>query len=345
VPAVCGRFLLGAVTLALLIPVVAEAAPRVCQDSADRPIVKPPAAPAGKPAVGASAETTAQPDPARQTPDKPAKPLKVSPPLFPKHRRGLHKNGLGLWVIDATPQSPPLGIDDPGVPENGEYEINLTTFGDFSRDGKQFDLLHVDANYGLLPKFGNRELPTQLKFEVPLSGAKVNGQPMTTGVGDAELGLKLNFYNSAHHSIQVAFYPQIEFAIGSSKLDNGFAEPGQTLIFPLLVSKAMKYATIVVNGGVSTPLHDHDRHVTGTFSFAAGMPVTRKFAVMAELKSETRLDFAHDRLLTANVGLMRALGHRCLLYANVGHSLVSDDGMPHAYAGVGLKVLFKPGPG
>jgi hypothetical protein len=41
------------------------------------------------------------------------------PPLFPRHRRGMYKNGLGLQMIDATPQSPPLEVDDPGVPEKG----------------------------------------------------------------------------------------------------------------------------------------------------------------------------------------------------------------------------------
>src|ERR1700687_1093122 len=53
------------------------------------------------------------------------------PPLYSKHHRGMYKNRLDLWVIDATPQSPPLEVDDPGVPEKGEYEINLTTQADF----------------------------------------------------------------------------------------------------------------------------------------------------------------------------------------------------------------------
>jgi hypothetical protein len=41
------------------------------------------------------------------------------PPLFTKHSRGMYRNGLGLQVIDATPQSPPLEADDPGVPDKG----------------------------------------------------------------------------------------------------------------------------------------------------------------------------------------------------------------------------------
>jgi hypothetical protein len=62
---------------------------------------------------------------------------------------------------------------------------------------------------------------------------------------------------------------------------------------------------------------------------------------MAELHGESRFDLAHDRLLTPNVGLMRAVGHT-VVYANVGHSLFSDDRLKHTYIGVGVKVLIKP---
>jgi hypothetical protein len=281
--------------------------------------------------------------PTQQAPAKPAPPPKVPPPpLFPKHRRGLYLNGLGFWVLDATPQSPPLDTDDPGVPERGVYEINLTTHADLSRNTKDFDLLFVDANYGLLPTFRGHELPTQLKFEVPVAGAKESGQPFTAGLGAAAVGLKFNFYTNEHHGLLVAFYPQIEFVPASRSVEKGLAEPGQTLIFPLLVSKELKYVTLAVNGAVNKPRHDPDRHITGTFAVGLGVAVTRKFAAMVELHSESRFDFAHDRLLTMNIGLIRAVGHSVAVYTNVGRSLFSDDGLRHTYAGVGVKVLIKP---
>ena len=81
---------------------------------------------------------------------------------------------------------------------------------------------------------------------------------------------------------------------------------------------------------------------TGTFNFAVGVPVTRKFAAMAELHSESRFDAAQDRLVAMNVGLMRSVGSSIVLYANVGHSLFSDEGVEHTYAGGGVKLLIKP---
>ncbi len=281
--------------------------------------------------------------PAQQAPAKPEPPRKVpAPPLFPKHRRGLYLNGLGFWVLDATPQSPPLDTDDPGVPEKGVFEINLTTHADSSRNTRKLDLLFVDANYGLLPSILGHELPAQLTFEVPLEGAVDSGRPFSAGIGEAEVGLKVNFYNSERHSIEMSFYPQIEFVLGSSSVEKGFAEPGQTLIFPLLVSKELKYATLVVNAAVNKPLHDSDRHITGTFGIGLGLAITRTLAAMAELHGESRFDLAHDRLLTVNVGLMRALGHTVVLYTNVGLSLFSDDGLRHTFAGAGVKVLITP---
>src|SRR5712691_9040181 len=79
----------------------------------------------------------------------PEKPDKVPPPpLFPRHRRGIYRNNQNIEVIDATPQSPPLETDDPGVPDKGEYEINFTTAADFSNQRRTFDFLFIDVNYG-----------------------------------------------------------------------------------------------------------------------------------------------------------------------------------------------------
>ena len=275
--------------------------------------------------------------PVEQTPAKAEPAPKVpAPPLFPKHRRGLYLDGGGFWVLDSTPQSPPLDTDDPGVPERGEYEINLSSRVDFSRPVRTFDLFFVDANYGLLPTILGHELPTQLKFEVPVEGAKDSGHPLTTGLGAAKVGVKLNFYNSEHHGIELSFYPQIEFALGSGD----FVDPGQTLVVPLLLSKKLPYATAVVNVAVNTPLHDPDRHTTGTYRAGLGLNITRHMAVMTEFGGESRFDFAHDRVLSLAAGVMRSIGRSVTLYTNVGRTLFSDDDLAHTYAGAGIKVLI-----
>src|ERR1700674_5973672 len=153
----------------------------------------------------------------------------------------MYKNGSGLEVIDATPQSPPLEVDDPGVPDKGEYEINVSTQGDFSNHLRTLDFVLVDANYGTLPKILGHDLPTQVKFEFPLAGAKEHGDPFKVGIGAAQFGLKFNFYNNEHNGVSLSFYPQIEFSVpGTSAVEKNLADAGQTVVLPLLVRQEFR---------------------------------------------------------------------------------------------------------
>jgi len=272
------------------------------------------------------------------------KPLKQPPPpLFSKHHRGMFKNGSGLWVIDATPQSPPLEIDDPGVPDKGEYEINLTTQADFSKQLRTVDFVFVDANYGILPKILGHELPTQVKFEFPLAGAKEHGDPFEAGIGPAQFGFKFNFYDNEHKGESVSFYPQIEFAVpGTAAVEKNLANAGQTLILPLLVRQECKYLIIVANGAVNQPIHDPQRHTTGSLGFGFGRAISRYLAAMGEIRAESAFDFKRDRLIVVNFGVMRRVRDNVILYANVGRSIFSDEGSEHTYVGVGVKFLLMP---
>jgi len=175
---------------------------------------------------------------------KPVKP--PPPPLFHRHRRGMYENESGIQVIDATPQSPPLEVDDPGVPDKGEYEINIGPEADFSKPLGLYDFVLIDANYGVLPRIIGHGLPTQVKFEFPLSGAKEQGDPFKVGIGAAQFGLKFNFYDNEHTGLSASFYPQIEFAIpGTHAAEKNLVDPGQTLFFPLLVEKDFRSVTLV----------------------------------------------------------------------------------------------------
>lgn len=267
---------------------------------------------------------------------------KQAPPLlFPRHRRGIYKNALGLSVIDATPQSPPLETDDPGVPDKGEYEINLTTSADFSKEIRTFDLLFVDANYGLSPKIFGHALPTQLKIEFPLAGAKAPNDPMRVGIGAAKVGLKLNFYSNEHKGAYASLYPQMEFAVpGTNGVEKDLVEPGQTFILPLLVQKELKHLTIVANGVLDQPIHDPARRTTGSWALGVGRAMTQHVAVMAEGRFTSTFDLESERLAVVNFGLMHRLQDNVSLYARVGRSIFSDEGFAHTYVGVGVKSEF-----
>ncbi|HEV3217794.1 MAG TPA: hypothetical protein VGZ27_18825 [Vicinamibacterales bacterium] len=274
-----------------------------------------------------------QPPPA----EKPAK--EPPPPLFPKHGRGFYKNN-DIEVIDATPQSPPLEIDDPSVPDKGQYEINLSTDGDLSKDEHRFDILFLDANFGILPRILGREVPAQLKVEFPYSGIKANGEPYAFGIGGATLGLKFNFYNNEHTGVSMSVYPQLELSLPASA-DKGLADRGQTLLLPLLVSRQLSHVTMVVNGGLEQPFHDPNRKTTLTAGVGLGRALMRKFSVMSEIHGESAVDFKSHRDLVWNVGVMYGV-RNVPVYARIGRSLFSDDGRAHTLILFGIKLISQP---
>lgn len=263
------------------------------------------------------------------------------PPLFPRHRRGLYRNAAGLEVIDATPQSPPLDTDDPGVPDKGAYEINFTSHLDDMEDHQQFDLLLVDANYGVLPVIAGYKLPSQIKLEFPITAARASGEPVEVGVGTAAIGLKLNFYRDPQRGISVSVYPQFEFnPAGDTAVRKGVAEAGQTVVLPLLGSREFHQFAFTFNAGLEVPAHDDERRASSAFGAGFGRALTRKLAGMIELRTKSDLRFKDDRLVYVNGGIIYGVGN-IVVYGSVGHSLFADDGR-HRYAAIGLKVLVDP---
>jgi hypothetical protein len=61
---------------------------------------------------------------------------------------------------------------DPGVPDKGQYEINLTTQADPSKQLRTFSFASVDANYGISPRI--------LRFSgvLSLAGARKIARPL-----------------------------------------------------------------------------------------------------------------------------------------------------------------------
>ena len=60
--------------------------------------------------------------------------------------------------------------------------------------------------------------------------------------------------------------------------------------------------------------------------------------VSTELRTESSIDFQRDRLVLVNAGIIDGV-RNVVVYANIGHSVFSDDG-GHFYAGGGFKVVI-----
>jgi len=132
-------------------------------------------------------------------------------------------------------------------------------------------------------------------------------------------------------------YPQLEFAPAHGA-EKGLSEAGQTIVLPLLVAREFHAFTFVFNGELEKPLHDSSRELASGFGFAFGRSFTRKVAAMIELRTESSIDFQRDRLVLVNAGIIDGV-RNVVVYANIGHSVFSDDG-GHFYAGGGFKVVI-----
>ena len=62
------------------------------------------------------------------------------------------------------------------------------------------------------------------------------------------------------------------------------------------------------------------------------------FTRSRELRTESSIDFQRDRLVLVNAGIIDGV-RNVVVYANIGHSVFSDDG-GHFYAGGGFKVVI-----
>lgn len=244
-------------------------------------------------------------------------------------------------MIDATPQSPPLDTDDPGVPDKGAYEINLTTRADYAREAQRFQLLSVDANYGVVPVIAGYKLPSQIKIEFPIAAVHTADESLSAGAGAVAMGVKLNFYRDDQRGLSVSVYPQVEFAPGGGAVEKGLADTGATVIVPVLVAREFHACSVVFNAGLEQPVHDPERELASTIGLGFGRALTRKVAAMVEIRGESAVGHKSDRLLYVNAGVIHGV-RNVVVYFNVGHSLFADDGLSHVYAGIGLKLLIDP---
>jgi hypothetical protein len=81
---------------------------------------------------------------------------------------------------------PPLITDDPDTPGPGYWEINIPMIMESSAEGRHFDAPFPDINYGV----GKR---IQLKFEMPWVTLAPHEQPVRTGIGNSNSGVKWRF--------------------------------------------------------------------------------------------------------------------------------------------------------
>ena len=223
-----------------------------------------------------------------------------------------------------------MRTDDPSTPGPRTWELNLTFNGQQFGRQRAFETPLYDLNYGV----GNL---IQLKFEIPLETTRVDRKTIS-GWGSYKSGIKYNFYNNEKRGLSVAVYPQLEFRGPGS--NRQITEDNKVLTIPILVSKRVSTIRLTTNLG-------YNKVVAGVgnsevfSSFAAGIPITPKFAAMGEFWSSWTQN-TNQHLYIVNVGVMRSFGERFIIYSSAGRSIgITPDGRSHLYAVIGIKIVKK----
>ena len=222
---------------------------------------------------------------------------------------------------EATPQSPPLEVDDPETPGCNRWEINLVADGDFTGSGKNLELPFVNS---------------------------VSTDSNLSAIGESRVGVKYLFLENEEADLGVATYPQITFVQTNSRaVDQGLATPGAVVTLPLLMAVRLGHTSqgdikLTANLGMNLSTKDD---VANYLSAAVGIGsgLTRNLSVMAELTTQqafTRLgEDPREQLVKADLGMMASVSRKFLLFGAVGHSLYAADAVDHSYGLVGFRLL------
>ena len=242
--------------------------------------------------------------------------------------------------LETVPGSPPLDVDDPATPGCNAWEVNIVTSGEFGKN-QSWETPLLDINYGIGDNL-------QLKVEAPYEIAKTS-DGYESGVGAAEIGLKVRFYENEESGLTVAVYPQVEFAIPGTAAADGENGSGTLTKLPLLVSRKIGQTSkgdIMVTGniGYNISTRPGTEHYLSA-AFGVGMPLLSSVAVMLEGSTEQALsnnmDGVREHYYKANLGVMGKINPRFLVFGSVGQVFASSDpdDPSHTCALLGFRVI------
>jgi len=242
--------------------------------------------------------------------------------------------------IEATPQSPPLEVDDPSTPGCNRWEINILVGGDISRSQTTWDLPLLDINYGIGDNL-------QLKYELPFVN-NVSDDVSASAIGESRAGIKYMFFEDERSETQFAVYPQASFVQSNADVvKKGLASPGSIFTLPVLMSTRIGQTALgKVDLTANLAFNASTKSDTANYlsaSVGVGTPIFNRAALMGELATEQALarvsDESRAQLLRADLGVMTPISKQFLLFGSIGHSLIHTDTLGHAYALAGFRLL------
>jgi hypothetical protein len=145
-----------------------------------------------------------------------------------------------LFFPKQLPAGPPFRTDDPEPVELHHWEVYI--LGDYEHspgaDSAAFPALEL--NYGAIKNL-------QVHLIVPYAFAKTDGEPLRTGIGDIELGLKYRILDETGKRPMVGVFPLLEFPAGNA--DQGLGAGRYQIFLPVWLQKSWGDWTSYGGGG------------------------------------------------------------------------------------------------
>ena len=234
---------------------------------------------------------------------------------------------VGWFVLIGTGEAgPPFVTDDPEVPPEGGWEINIPFTLNRTPGSTQMNAPLFDFNYGL-PQL-------QLEFDIPIAVSS-DRKATNAGLGDLLYGVKWRFFDDEKIQIQFGTYPQMFAPTGNYRRGLGGGRPNY--ILPLQAEKIWGKWTLYGDVGyrLQTALGQQSYWYTGA---VLQREINDRLSLGVELFGNTttvpngRPDFAF------NVGGSLKLNDHLNMIFTGGRDFVGDT---HAMLYLGLQIVTK----
>jgi hypothetical protein len=236
---------------------------------------------------------------------------------------------LGVGEVRAQ-GGPPMITDDPGTPGDKKWEINLAVAFEHRAGETTADFPAIDLNYGV----GEH---VQLTLQTAPVLLKREGRGLIGGLGGTEAAVKWRFLDQQQNGdgFDMSMFPRVIFNVVRSSPRRGLSEPGARFQIPLQMAKSFGrwHADVEVGPHVSSV--GRSEWLSG---IVAGLDVSKRTLLMAELHGMSRMNFTRD-VLTVNVGVHHEFSATRILIVSLGREIRSPD--PLATIGYfGMQLLY-----
>jgi hypothetical protein len=225
---------------------------------------------------------------------------------------------------------PPMITDDPGTPGDKKWEINLAVAFERRPGETTADFPAIDLNYGVGEHI-------QLTLQTAPVLLKREGHGLIGGLGSTEAAVKWRFLDQQKDGdgFDMSMFPRVIFNVVRSSPRRGLSEPGTRFQIPLQMAKTFGRWHADVEFGPHVSSVGRSEWLSG---IVAGLEVSKRTLLMAELHGTSRMNFTRD-VLTVNVGVHHEFSETRILIVSLGREIRSPD--PLATIGYfGMQLLF-----